>query len=69
MSTASRPAPTFAQSVDELRAVLAAAHSLSPAVERAGAPRAAFVSQVPLAALMVAYTLFGLWLLAAPAAG
>jgi hypothetical protein len=46
---------------------LAVAHMI--AVERAGAARAAFVSQVPLAALMVAYTLFGLWLLAAPAAG
>jgi len=38
-------------------------------VERYGATRAAFFSQAPLAALMVAYTLFGLWLLAAPSAG
>ncbi len=46
---------------------LAIAHMI--AVERYGAPLAAFLSQVPLAALMVAYTLFGLWLLAAPSAG
>ena len=46
---------------------LAIAHMI--AVERYGAMRAAFLSQVPLAALMVAYTLFGLWLLAAPSAG
>ena len=46
---------------------LAIAHMI--AVERYGATRAAFLSQVPLAALMVAYTLFGLWLLAAPSAG
>jgi hypothetical protein len=31
--------------------------------------RAAVLSQVPLAAVMVAYTLFGLWLLATPVAG
>src|SRR5262245_21422982 len=46
---------------------LAVAHMI--AVERFGTSRAAFISQVPLAVLMVAYTLFGLWLLAAPAAG
>jgi len=46
---------------------LAIAHMI--AVERYGATRAAFLSQIPLAALMVAYTLFGLWLLAAPSAG
>jgi hypothetical protein len=46
---------------------LAVAHMI--AVERFGAPRAAFISQIPLAVLMVAYTLFGLWLLAAPSAG
>ena len=46
---------------------LAIAHII--AVERYGATRAAFLSQIPLAALMVAYTLFGLWLLAAPSAG
>jgi hypothetical protein len=46
---------------------LAIAHMI--AVQRYGATRAAFVGQIPLAALMVAYTLFGLWLLAAPNAG
>lgn len=46
---------------------LAIAHMI--AVDRYGVTRAAFFSQVPLAALMVAYTLFGLWLLAAPSAG
>jgi hypothetical protein len=46
---------------------LAAAHMI--AVERFGTSRAAVVSQIPLAVLMVAYTLFGLWLLAAPSAG
>ncbi|HVR68444.1 MAG TPA: hypothetical protein VMT98_17480 [Verrucomicrobiae bacterium] len=46
---------------------LAIAHMI--AVERYGATRAAFLSQLPLAVLMVAYTLFGLWLLAAPSAG
>jgi hypothetical protein len=34
-----------------------------------GDPRAAVLSQLPLAALMVAYTLFGLWLLSTPVAG
>jgi hypothetical protein len=46
---------------------LAVAHMV--AVERFGTSRTAFTSQVPLAILMVAYTLFGLWLLAAPTAG
>jgi hypothetical protein len=46
---------------------LAIAHMI--AVERYGATRAAFISQIPLAVLMVGYTLFGLWLLAAPSAG
>jgi hypothetical protein len=46
---------------------LAVAHMI--AVERFGGSRAAIVGQIPLAALMVAYTLFGLWLLAAPSAG
>jgi hypothetical protein len=45
---------------------VAIAHMI--AIERFGATRAAFLSQAPLAALMVAYTLLGLWLLAAPAA-
>ena len=39
------------------------------AVERFPDRRAALASQWPLAALMVGYTLFGLWLLAAPALG
>ncbi len=34
-----------------------------------GSARAAIMSQLPLAALMIGYTLFGLWLLAAPTAG
>jgi hypothetical protein len=34
-----------------------------------GNPRAVVLSQVPLAAVMVAYTLFGLWLLSTPVAG
>jgi len=32
-------------------------------------PQRAAISQLPLAAFMVAYTLFGLWLLASPTAG
>ena len=43
------------------------AHAI--AVERFGAGRAAMASQLPLAALMIGYTTFGLWLLAAPTAG
>jgi hypothetical protein len=39
------------------------------AVARFGSTRAAMASQLPLAILMVAYTLFGLWLLATPTAG
>jgi hypothetical protein len=39
------------------------------AVARFGTTRAAMASQLPLAVLMVAYTLFGLWLLATPTAG
>jgi len=31
--------------------------------------RAAVASQIPLAVVMVAYTLFGLWLLSSPVAG
>jgi len=34
-----------------------------------GSVRAALTSQLPLAVLMIGYTLFGLWLLAAPTAG
>lgn len=43
------------------------AHAI--AVERFGDARTAALSQLPLAILMIAYTLFGLWLLAAPTAG
>lgn len=39
------------------------------AVERLGGTQAAVLSQIPLAVLMIGYTLFGLWLLAAPTAG
>ena len=38
-------------------------------LRRAADRRTALLSQAPLAILMVAYTLFGLWLLSAPAAG
>jgi hypothetical protein len=44
-----------------------AAHAM--AVKRHSASRAATASQLPLAAFMIAYTLFGLWLLAAPVIG
>lgn len=43
------------------------AHAI--ALERFGTGRAAFMSQLPLALLMIAYTAFGLWLLSAPTAG
>lgn len=43
------------------------AHAI--AVERRGGTRRALLSQLPLALLMIGYTLFGLWLLAAPTAG
>lgn len=49
--------------------VLAVALAHVIAVKRFGGTRVAVLSQVPLAVLMVAYTLFGLWLLAAPTAG
>ena len=39
------------------------------AIERFPDKRAALASQVPLALLMIGYTLFGLWLLAAPTIG
>ena len=39
------------------------------ALRRLGSGRAAILSQLPLALLMVGYTLFGLWLLATPTAG
>ncbi len=56
-------------------AVVVAGHILAVslahiiAVERLGSTRAAIVSQLPLAVLMIGYTLFGLWMLSAPAAG
>jgi hypothetical protein len=43
------------------------AHAI--AVERFGTVRAALLGQLPLAVLMIAYTWFGLWLLAAPTVG
>jgi hypothetical protein len=43
------------------------AHAIALAVF--GSSRAALISQLPLALLMIGYTLFGLWLLAAPTAG
>ena len=43
------------------------AHAI--AVERFAEARTAMLSQLPLALLMILYTLFGLWLLAAPTAG
>jgi hypothetical protein len=43
------------------------AHHIS--LRRDPGRRAALLSQLPLAVLMVAYTLFGLWLLSTPAAG
>lgn len=39
------------------------------ALDRLGSGRSAILSQLPLALLMVGYTLFGLWLLATPTAG
>jgi hypothetical protein len=43
------------------------AHAI--ALNRFGIGRAAMLSQLPLAVLMIAYTAFGLWLLSAPTAG
>jgi len=43
------------------------AHAI--ALAASGSTRAAIVSELPLAVLMIGYTLFGLWLLAAPTAG
>jgi hypothetical protein len=48
-------------------AAVAIAHLV--AIRRTGRRRAAIVGQLPLSVLMVAYTLFGLWLLASPTAG
>jgi len=39
------------------------------ALRHFGTPRRAFLSQIPLGAFMVAYTFFGLWLLASPRGG
>ena len=55
-----------ALNVERTNAVLVA-HAR--AVERFGGGRAAPASQLPLALLMIGYTAFGLWLLAAPTAG
>ncbi len=49
--------------------VMAVALAHAVAVDRIGEPRRALVAQMPLSVLMVAYTMFGLWLLAAPTAG
>ena len=51
------------------RHVLAVLVAHAIALERFGTGRAAFLSQLPLALLMIAYTAFGLWLLSAPTAG
>jgi hypothetical protein len=56
-------------------AAIVAAHVLAIAIAHllalrsAANPRQAVLSQAPMTALMIAYTLFGLWLLATPAAG
>lgn len=56
-------------------AIVVAAHVVAVAVgharalHRAPSRRAAILGQLPLTALMIGYTLFGLWLLAAPAIG
>jgi hypothetical protein len=49
--------------------ILAVLVAHAQAVERFGGGRAAPASQLPLALLMIGYTAFGLWLLAAPTAG
>ncbi len=43
------------------------AHDLAWRLQRD--PKRAVLGQVPLTFLMIAYTMFGLWLLATPAAG
>lgn len=48
-------------------AAIVLAHAL--ALKHFGSGRAAAISQIPLALLMVLYTLFGLWLLSTPVAG
>jgi hypothetical protein len=52
--------------IGHILAVLVA-HAI--ALERVESGRAAFLSQLPLALLMIGYTAFGLWLLSAPTAG
>jgi hypothetical protein len=49
--------------------VLAVAIAHLIAFRMHGSSRKATLSQIPLAVLMVAYTLFGLWLLSTPSAG
>lgn len=49
--------------------VLAVALAHTVAIDKFGSARAALLGQLPLAVLMIAYTWFGLWLLAAPTAG
>ncbi len=46
---------------------VAIAHFL--AIRLYGKPRSAVLSQIPMTVLMIAYTMFGLWLLSSPAAG
>ena len=46
---------------------VAVAHFL--AIRLFATPRAAVLSQIPMAVLMIGYTMFGLWLLSTPAAG
>jgi hypothetical protein len=48
--------------------ILAVVYAHALALKRYGHTRGAVISQVPLTVLMVAYTLFGLWLLATPVA-
>ncbi len=49
--------------------ILAVVYAHALALKRYGHSRAAVMSQVPLTVIMMAYTWFGLWLLATPVAG
>ncbi len=49
--------------------ILAVVYAHVLALQRYGHTRSAVISQVPLTMVMIAYTLFGLWLLATPVAG
>jgi hypothetical protein len=49
--------------------VMAVAIAHLIALRRIGRRRSALIGQLPMTALMIAYTLFGLWLLSAPAIG